>query len=391
MREVLLVLNAGSSSLRFALFAAAGGDAPPLWEGLFEALGTAQAALREAAGHGAVGLPGAGHARCLQWLLQALQGHPDWQLQAAGHRVVHGGTHFAAPVRVDAAVRAALEALVPLAPLHQPHALAALDALAALHPQLPQVACFDTAFHRAQDPLARSYALPQALSAQGIERYGFHGLSCESLCAQLRAVAGAAVADGRVVLAHLGAGASMTAVLGGRSVATTMGFTPLDGLPMATRCGNLDPGVVLHLLALGHDATAITDLLYRRSGLLGVSGLSGDLRVLQASTNPAAARALDLLAYRAMRELGSLAAALGGLDALVFSGGMGEHAPQLRARIAQGAGWLGARLDAQANARGQACISTPGSAVSLWVIPTDEDRVIAAHTRAVLGLGQATA
>lgn len=302
---------------------------------------------------------------------------------AIGHRIVHGGTR-ASPALVDAALIAELEALTPLAPLHQPQGLAALRAAALAVPGVPQVACFDTAFHRGQPDVAQAYALPAALRERGLHRYGFHGLSCEHAIATLRAAA-PAIAAGRVVVAHLGSGASLTAIRGGRSVATTMGYTALDGLPMATRCGALDPGVLLELVRAGFDAAALERLLYRESGLLGLSGTSGDVRVLLAR-EPADERArfaLEFFVYRCVREAGSLAAALGGLDALLFTGGIGEHQPAIRERIAAGLGWLGLQLDAGANARGAPVISASGSAVECRVVVADEERVIAAATAAL--------
>jgi acetate kinase len=300
-------------------------------------------------------------------------------VRAAGHRVVHGGADFTAPVRVDAAVLAALDALVPLAPLHQPHNLAAIRAVSAAAPDLPQVACFDTAFHATIPAVAQAFALPRTLAAEGIRRYGFHGLSYEAIAARLPEVLGPR-ADGRVIVAHLGNGASLCAMRGRASVASTMGFTALDGLMMGTRTGTIDPGVLLHLMeAKGWDAARLGRLLYKESGLLGVSGLSSDMRALLASDAPEAAEAVALFVYRAVREIGSLAAALGGLDALVFTAGIGEHAAPVRAAIVAGCAWLGLTLDTAANAAGGPRISGPGPA-SAWVVPTDEEGVIARAT-----------
>jgi acetate kinase len=273
---------------------------------------------------------------------------------------------------------------VGLAPLHQPHQLAAIRAIGASAPRVAQVACFDTSFHRTQPPLAQQFALPRALTAKGLRRYGFHGLSYEYVMSALPQVA-PDCAHGKLIVAHLGNGASMCAIDRARSVATTMGFTAVDGLPMGTRTGSLDPGVILYLLQHeGLDADAIEELIYRRSGLLGVSGLSSDMRTLLASDLPAAREAVDLFVYRIGRELGSLAAALGGLDAVVFTGGIGEHAAPIRARVCQDAQWLGVALDARANASGGPRISAPGSRVSAWVVPTDENLMIARHTRRLL-------
>jgi len=272
---------------------------------------------------------------------------------------------------------------VPLAPLHQPHQLAAIRAVAVAAPEVPQVACFDTAFHRSQPPVAQAFALPRDLTAKGIRRYGFHGLSYEYIASVLPRLAPDR-AGGKVVIAHLGNGASMCALDQGRSVATTMGFTAVEGLPMGTRTGALDPGVVLYLIRQeGMSAAEVESLIYERSGLLGVSGLSGDMRTLLASDLPAAKEAVELFVYRIGRELGSLVAALGGLDALVFTGGIGEHAAPVRAAVCRGAGWIGVQLDEAANARGGPLISPPGS-VPVWVVPTDENLMIARHTRRLL-------
>ena len=307
------------------------------------------------------------------------------RLSAVGHRVVHGGTRFSGPVRVDVRILSELRALIPLAPLHQPHNLAAIEAVADEAPWLDQVACFDTAFHRTQPAVAQAFALPRRYADAGIRRYGFHGLSYEYVAATLPRLDQRAAA-GRTVVAHLGNGASMCALEGGQSVATTMGFTALDGLMMGTRCGAIDPGVLLYLIDRHRmDAAQLQQLLYEQSGLLGVSGRSSDMRDLLASTEPAAREAIDLFVYRASRELGSLAAALGGLDALVFTGGIGENAAPIRARICQEASWLGLRLDPEANARGGPCITTADSAAAAWVVPTNEELMIAMHARALLG------
>jgi acetate kinase len=297
---------------------------------------------------------------------------------------VHGGAQFSHAVRLDANVIAALDVLIPLAPLHQPHNLAGVRALAAVAPGVPQVACFDTAFHQTQAPLARAYALPRAQTEAGIKRYGFHGLSFEYIAGVLPDYM-AEQANGRVIVAHLGNGASLCALKDRRSVATTMGFTPLDGLVMGTRCGALDPGVVLYLLTKhGMGIDEVTDLLYNKSGLLGVSGLTHDVRRLLESEHADAQNALDLFVYRVGRELGSLAAALGGLDALVFTGGIGENAAVIRGRICNDARWLGVTLDDPANDRADARISATDSTVSVWVIPTREDFMIARQTLQVI-------
>ncbi|MCC6076634.1 acetate/propionate family kinase [Pseudomonas sp. GCM10022188] len=389
MEKVILVLNAGSSSLKFSLYADGAGDPELRLHGQIEDIrGTPHFIARDEQGtllaeqRWNEPLEQSGAALHLVEFLRSL--HKRFELVAVGHRVVHGGEEFSAPVRVDAATLDRLARFSPLAPLHQPHNLAAIRAIAERAPQLPQVACFDTAFHRRQPELAQLFALPTAITARGVRRYGFHGLSYEyiaSVLPQLDPVA----ARGRVVVAHLGNGASLCAMDGGRSVAGTTGFTALDGLPMGTRCGSLDPGVILYLLdELQMDARAIERLLYKESGLLGVSGLSSDMRELLASDSPRAVLAVELFVYRIGREIGSLAAALGGLDALVFTAGIGEHALPIRERVCRAAAWLGVELDPAANAAGGPRISTPGSAVSVWVIPTDEELMIARHTRRTL-------
>jgi acetate kinase len=387
--EAILVINAGSSSIKLALYAFGDPGAEPalqsLYRGEIDGLrgGSARFTVDDAAGTRTVDRPLAGtdHAAAFAMLMDWLDRTPeDLTLAGVGHRVVHGGVDLSTPVRIDPATLATLDRLVPLAPLHQPHNLAGIRAIERLRPGVPQVACFDTAFHRTQSPVAESYALPRKLSASGIRRYGFHGLSYESINEQLPQIAPDA-ADGRVVVAHLGAGASMCAIRGRASVATTMGFTALDGLPMATRCGDIDPGVLLYLLAgNGMSVETLTDLLYHRSGWLGVSGVSGDMRTLLADGSPGAHEAVELFTYRIGRELGSLAAALGGLDAVVFTGGVGEHAASIRDRVIRDAAWLGLELDEERNRRHGPRITTDASRVSAWVIPTDEERVIARHT-----------
>ena len=378
MSPPLLTLNAGSSSVKFAVF-----DADQvLSTGQVEGLGAAPR-LRVA---GAEDLPlheACGHDGALDAVLQHLRACGLDRIGAVGHRIVHGGTRFDQPVLIDDAVLAIIEALAPLAPLHQPHNLAGVRAAARAFPGLPQVACFDTAFHRSCSELHQRFALPQVWHDRGIRRYGFHGLSYESIAAQF-AVAAPALAQGRVVVAHLGNGASMCAMAGLRSVATTMSFSPLDGLPSATRCGRLDPAVVLHLIEReGLSAGEVERLLWHESGWLGLSGLSGDMRTLLASEAAAARLAIDHLVEQILCELGALAAALRGLDAMIFTGGVGENAAGLRARVLKGAAWLGLQLDAAANLQGPGCISAPGSPVAAWVLRTDEERVIARHTARV--------
>lgn len=324
---------------------------------------------------------GADHAACLSVLLDTLAGASRHvRLAGVGHRIVHGGPTFAAPTRIDDSTLAEIESLGTLAPHHQPHNVAAIRAVRERRPDLAQVACFDTAFHANQPPEARRLPLPVAYEERGIKRYGFHGLSFESIIAVLPGVTGEALPR-RLVVAHLGNGGSLCAIRDGQSVATTMGFSTLDGVPMGTRSGSIDPGVLLHLLLEeGLAPTALHDLLYNRSGLLGVSGLSADMRELLASRDPRAAAALRWYGYRVAREIGSLAAALEGLDALVFTGGIGLHAAPVRLAIMDRCRWLGLEPDADANAAGGPRIATPSSRVTAWVVPTDEEAVIARHT-----------
>ena len=385
----IAVLNAGSSSIKFALYDAAS-EGPALFHGQIEEIGLAPH-LRATDEKGSVVAERhwdkaaldhqAATAEILKLGQQLLHGRP---VQAFGHRVVHGGTTFAAPVRVDADVMARLAALVPLAPLHQPHNLAPIEYIARKAPHLPQVACFDTAFHRTQPALAQQFALPREITASGVRRYGFHGLSYDFIVSRLLEIA-PELARSRLIIAHLGNGASLCAVHDGNSVATTMGFTALDGLVMGTRAGALDPGVLLYLLQeRGLDAHALEDLLYRKSGLLGVSGISSDMRALRQSTAPEAAEAIALFVYRIVREIGSLAASLGGLDGLVFTAGIGEHDAATRAEVAAGCRWLGIEFDAARNRQGDGRISADGSTTSAWVVPTDEERMIARYTRETL-------
>jgi acetate kinase len=387
LSRALLVLNAGSSSIKFSVYEVGEQAAAlaPLYRGEIDGLGTRpRFVARDQAGARLADealSAGATHDDALDTLLAWIEARTsNAALIAAGHRVVHGGVRYTSPVRITPAVMRELEALVPLAPLHQPHNLKAIKALAKRRPALPQVACFDTAFHTTQSAVAQAFALPRALGEAGIKRYGFHGLSYEYIASVLPEHLGEG-ADGRIIVAHLGAGASMCAMRGRRSVATTMGLTALEGLPMGTRTGAIDPGVILYLMTeRGMSASDITELLYKKSGLLGLSGLSSDVRNLLASDSPHAAWALDVFVYRVGRELGSLAAALGGLDALVFTAGIGEHAVPIRARICRDAAWLGVQIDDEANQRGGPCISAPDSRATVWVIPTDEELMIARHT-----------
>ncbi|HWU55087.1 MAG TPA: acetate/propionate family kinase [Rhizomicrobium sp.] len=306
-----------------------------------------------------------------------------------GHRIVHGGLRYAAPVRIDAKVLATLETLTPLAPLHQPHNLLPIAFIAEHAPHMPQVGCFDTAFHRTQENLVQLFALPRKLTEAGIRRYGFHGLSYEYVVSQLSEIA-PELTEARVIIAHLGNGASLCAVHNGRSVANTMGFTAVDGLMMGTRCGTIDPGVILYLMdSYGMGAREIENLIYRQSGLLGVSGISSDMRTLRASSSPAAVEAIALFTYRIVREIGSLAAALGGVDALIFTGGIGENDSAVRAEVADGCRWLGLELDEKRNKSGATRISADTSRISAWVVPTDEELMIARHTAKLLELRNA--
>lgn len=391
MTSRLLTLNAGSSSLKFAVYEITGDALTLQLRGQIAGIGTtprleakdAQGETLDLATTGAIGDHRAAIATLLDWLKRS--GHGT-SLAGAGHRVVHGGTAFTGHCRLTPDAVAQLAALEPLAPHHQPHNVAAIRALAAQMPDLPQVACFDTAFHATQPPEARRLALPRDLAAKGLQRYGFHGLSYEYVTQRLRDLSGGALPQ-KLVIAHLGNGASMCAISGGRSIATTMGFSTLDGLIMATRIGALDPGVILHLMRTeGYGLKELEDLLYNRSGLLGLSGLSPDMRTLLASPEPAAREAVAQYCYRIGRELGSLAAALGGLDALVFTGGIGENAAPVRAAVCRDATWLGIELDAAANDSGDQLITTKTSRTAAWVLPTDEELVIAAHTRRLLEL-----
>jgi acetate kinase len=391
MSDVILVFNAGSSSLKFEVFGVDGGRPASIVSGKIEELTTAavfdakDAAGRRIGEHRWSADAPPGHDGAIAFLGRWLaEQAPGTTLRAVGHRVVHGGTRYHAPVRVDADVLGYLERLVPLAPLHQPHNLSGIRAVAAQRPQLPQVACFDTAFHTTQDELAQMFALPHRFAEAGVRRYGFHGLSYEYVASVLPSL-DARAAAGRTVVAHLGNGASLCAMAGGRSVASTMGFTALEGLPMGTRCGQIDPGVLIYLMdEHGMDARAIERLLYKESGLLGVSGRSSDMRELLAADDDRCRLAVDLFCYRAAREIGSLAAALGGLDALVFTAGIGEHAAPVRERILRRCAWLGVELDEAANATGGPLLTTAQSRVTAWVVPTDEEGMIARHTLALL-------
>ncbi len=389
MPDAILTLNAGSSSIKFALFEA-NEHLARMASGEVENIGAAPH-LRIYAGAGLAlerSWPqGAAlsHEELLGAVLHWVEDHlGPARLIAAGHRIVHGGEAFIDPVRLDRATLEDLARLNQLAPLHEPHNLAAVRAVMALRPNLAQIGCFDTAFHRTMPDLATRFALPRHFHDEGVRRYGFHGISYEYIAGQMRALA-PQLAAGRVIVAHLGNGASMCAMANGKSVDTTMGFTVLDGLVMGTRCGTIDPGLVLYLMqARGMAAEVIADLLYKKSGLYGVSGVSADMRVLLASPAPEAAEAVALFAFTAARQIGALTASLGGLDGLVFTAGIGEHAPEVRAAICDRLGWLGVELSPAANAAGDMFINTASSRVDVCVIPTDEEAMIARHCLAFL-------
>lgn len=391
MDDYALVLNAGSSSLKFCVFQRPAGKAWRLEaRGQIEGIGTSpRLSVKNADGNMLVNQDvavrdGRGAIDALAVWLRSKYGGS--RVVAVGHRVVHGGTRFTGPTVVNPEVLAELRNLIPLAPLHQPHNLAAIEAVYERLPDVPQVACFDTSFHRGQPPVAELIPLPHDLRQSGLQRYGFHGLSYEYIASALREVA-PEIAHGRVIVAHLGSGASMCALHKGKSLDSTFGFTALDGLCMGTRPGALDPGVVLHLFQdLKLSAKEVEALLYKKSGLLGISGISNDMRDLLGRTEPEARLAVEYFVYRAAKEIGALAAVLRGVDALVFTAGIGENSPEIRQRICEASAWLGVELDTQANARKGPRISTAQSKVSAWVIPTNEELMIARHMTSLLGL-----
>jgi acetate kinase len=389
----ILVLNAGSSSLKFCVYLASAADAWRLEaRGQIEGIGTApRFSAHDGAGEALDDRqldPGVSDARgalevLASWLRARFQGG---HVLGVGHRVVHGGASYAAPVLITPQILADLRTLTPLAPLHQPHNLAAIDAVAERLPGVPQVACFDTAFHRGHQAVADVIPLPIEIRRAGVQRYGFHGLSYEYIASALPRMA-PEIAAGRVIVAHLGSGASLCAMVGGRSIDSSFGFTALDGLCMGTRPGALDPGVVLYLFQqLGMSAKDVEALLYKKSGLIGLSGFSNDMRDLLASSDPAARLAIDYFVYRATKEIGALASTIRGIDALVFTAGIGERSAEIRRRICDASGWLGIDLDLEANARHGLRISLPRSRVSVWVIPTNEELMIARQTGLQLGL-----
>lgn len=395
MPDAIVVLNAGSSSVKFSLFLIReGGELELDLRGQIEGIASAPHLVakrhektlvdEKLNGGTAVGFDAA-----LDHLVGFLRAElADDRLVGVGHRVVHGGAEFTEPVVIDHDVLAALEKLVPLAPLHQPHNLTPIRRLLARAPGIAQVACFDTSFHCTNPEIAQRFGLPEKLHRAGVRRYGFHGLSYEYIAAALPQY-DVEAAEGRTVVLHLGNGASMCALAAGRSVTSTMGFTAIDGLLMGTRSGSLDPGVIPYLMThCGYDADAIEHLLYNESGLLGVSGYSSDMRTLLAADDPRSRLAVDLFCYRIRRELGSLAAALGGLTAIVFTGGIGENAAAIRERVCTDAAWLGVELDRGANITGASRLSTPNARVSAWLIPTNEELMIARHTFRLLDLNK---
>lgn len=392
-KDAILTINAGSSSIKFALFPLDHPISPEAEvSGQIDGIGTnaTKMVAKNRAGDKIADatIPGekVTHDQAfdalLKWFLETQAG---WRIVSVGHRVVHGGDRYSQPTVVDDTVLGHLIEFIPLAPLHEPHNVAGIRALQALLPDVPHVACFDTAFHRTQPEVAQLFGLPRSLTAEGIKRYGFHGLSYEYIARALPKHSHRA--NGRVIVAHLGNGASMAAMVNRKCVGTTLGFSTIDGLMMGTRCGNLDPGVVLHLMETkGWSVKDMTRILYKESGLLGVSGISQDMRTLLASDKPEAQQAVDLFCYRIVREVGSLASAAGGLDALVFTGGIGEHAAEVRRRVCLQLDWLGIRLNPEANARNQIVIGAGDSSVDVLVIPTNEEWMMAHHAQTLLAL-----
>ena len=388
MTPHVLTLNAGSSSIKFALFEVRAESLELRAAGEVEGLGGKPRLLVK--GEAAADLDlaaGRDHDAALGAVMRALRRlAPDAEIAAVGHRIVHGGLEFDRPVLINDSLLVALAALEPLAPLHQPHNLAGVRAARAAFPHAPQVACFDTAFHRGHDFVNDTYGLPREFYREGVRRYGFHGLSYEYIARRFAQME-PQTAAGRVVVAHLGNGASACGLVGGRSAASSMGFSTLDGLAMGTRPGQTDPGVLLYLMqAKGLDAAALTDLLYKRSGLKGLSGLSNDMRDLEASPAPEAREAVDYFIHRLVCEIGALAAAIGGLDALVFTGGIGEHSSHVRGEVMRKLAWLGMEPDESANRADASRISAEGSTIGVYVVPANEELMIAEHAARV-GLG----
>ena len=396
MNDYAVVLNAGSSSLKFCVY---GRPEPDRWQldarGLVEGIGTSpRFTARDGTGHilGEQRVDSEVHdARtALDFVATWLRvRYNAARVLGVGHRVVHGGARYTGPTIVTPEVLDNLRRLIPLAPLHQPYNIAAIEAVSDRLPDVPQVACFDTSFHRGQPAVAEIVPLPRDLCRAGIQRYGFHGLSYEYIASVLPQVA-PEIASGRVIVAHLGSGASMCALKNGRSIDSTLSFTALDGLCMGTRPGTVDPGVILYLFQqLGLSAAEVETILYKKSGLLGISGISNDMRDLLASREPAARLAVDYFVYRAAQAIGALSAVLGGIDGLVFTAGIGENSPEIRQRISEASAWLGVSIDPDANTGKGPRISTADSAVSAWVVPTNEELMIARHTGKLLGLVEA--
>jgi len=397
MDDYAIVLNAGSSSLKFSIYRRPEASAWALdARGQVDGIGTSpKFSAKDGSGDrlddrhldGSVRDAGTALDSLAAWLRSRYGGGA--RVLGVGHRVVHGGSRYARPTIVTPEVLADLRALVPLAPLHQPYNLAAIEAVAERLPGVPQVACFDTSFHRGQPAVAEVVPLPREICSAGVQRYGFHGLSYEYIASVLPQVA-PEIAEGRVIVAHLGSGASLCAMKNGKSVDSTLGFTALDGLCMGTRPGALDPGVVLYLFQnLNFSPKEVETILYKKSGLLGISGISNDMRDLLGRTEPEARLAVDYFVYRAAKEIGALAAVLGGVDGLVFTAGIGENSAESRRRICESSAWLGIELDHDANERKTPRISKPASRVSAWVVPTNEELIIARHTGVLLGLIEA--
>lgn len=390
MADAILAFNAGSSSIKFSLFEVRQtGRLALTLRGELEQGGSGQHFIARDSTGGLLAeetSPGQSFLPLMEKVIGWAERHLGGdRLLAVGHRIVHGGAEHDRPERVTPELLAALDRLIPLAPLHEPHNLAPIRAIATARPTLPQVACFDTAFHSTMPVVATRFALPRSYEDEGVRRYGFHGISYEYLSRQLRELA-PDLAKGRVIAAHLGNGASLCAMHDGRSIDTTMGFTALDGLVMGTRCGNLDPGVILYLEQQRRlSAKEVEDLLYRKSGLLGISGIASDMRALLGSKDTRAREAIELFVFRIAREIGALTSSLGGLDGLIFSAGIGEHAPRIRAMVCEKLTWLGVVLDSQANAHNVPLISAPSSRVAVRVIPTDEEAMIARHTLDLIG------
>jgi acetate kinase len=394
MNEYAVVVNAGSSSLKFSVF---GRPEAETWRlearGQVEGIGTGpRFSAKDGAGQSVADDRLDGTVRdgrtalgfVADWLRERYGG--SGPVRGVGHRIVHGGARFTGPTIVTPEILEELRGLIPLAPLHQPYNLAAIEAVWERLPDVPQVACFDTSFHRGQPAVAELVPLPAEIRGAGVQRYGFHGLSYEYIASVLPSVA-PEIAGGRVIVAHLGSGASMCAMKNGKSVDSTLGFTALDGLCMGTRPGAVDPGVILHLFqGLGLSAKEVETILYKKSGLLGISGISNDMRALLASSEPAALLAVDYFVYRAAKEIGALAASLGGIDGLVFTAGIGENSAEIRKRICRASAWLGIEVDEQANAGKGPRISSTRSQVSAWMVPTNEELMIARHTGTLLGL-----